>query len=223
MVATRSTRASSNSAIFAPAAKKISVTVFGQLPGTILDVTFGKILTAVEEGGGSLLASEEWDRQMFVFKLAPDKNAISFDVNLFSPSSKVAKVKEISGTLEVSLGGLKEVDLGLTEFKADAHGTMFDARIRSINREGGRQTLYLQINQKKETVSAMAFFDASGQKLNGAVKSWSSVGENSIVGYSLDGAFPASGKVKVAIIENSGKAEIPFKLENISLTDLPSP
>jgi hypothetical protein len=207
----------------APALKKITVTVFGQLPGTILDVNFGKVLSAVEDGGASLLAAEEWDRQMFVFKLVPDKNAVSFDVNLFSRSGKVAKIKELSGTLEVTLGGLKDFDLGLTEFKPDARGTVFDTRIRSINREGGRETLYLQFNQKRETVSAMAFLDASGQKLNGTVKNWSSVGENSIVGYSLDGVFPANGKVKVAIIETAGKTEIPFKLENASLTDVPPP
>jgi hypothetical protein len=204
----------------AQAVKKITVTLFGQLPGTILDVNFGKVLTAVEDNGVSLLAKEEWDRQMFVFKLERDKNALSFDVNLYSPSGNIRKVKEVSGTLEVTLGGIKEVDLGFTEFKEDALGTMFDARIRSINREGGQHTLYLQFNQKKEAVSAMAFLDASGQKLNGTVKSWSSVGGNSIVGYTLDGAFPSSGKVKVAIIENAGKAEIPFKLENFSLTEL---
>src|SRR5262245_6339280 len=83
----------------------LTVSLVGELPGTVLSAKSGQLKTAVTDAGESLLPDGDFQRTINFPQLSKDKSAVSFDVTLRLPPATAKSLKEISGVLTYLVGG----------------------------------------------------------------------------------------------------------------------
>jgi hypothetical protein len=201
-----------------------SLSIVGELPGSVISIEGGELKKALADNGADLLPAREWDRKINFPKLSKDKSTAIFDVELSVPDDDVKRIKELSGTIRYMVaGGTKEVDLGISEFKAGVKGKEFDAVVTSVGKSdwGDGQALTLKLGLKKDSIKEVRIYDETGGqiKISGTSSSWS--GNKSELTYMHEKKFPARGKIIFEVYEQQQKYEIPFKIENISLLGQP--
>ncbi|MCK5715072.1 MAG: hypothetical protein KAH64_03850 [Nitrosomonadaceae bacterium] len=201
-----------------------SLSIIAELPGPAISVSEGKLTKAIADNGTDLLPKKEWDRKIGFPNLSKDKSTVIFDINLILPPDDVKSIKEISGTLKyLTAGSVKEVDLGISDFKAGSEGTKYSATITSVGKSkwGEGEQLKLELNLKKDSIKDIKLYDEHGTpiKFTGTNISWG--GNISTYSYTLKTKFPAKGKIVVEVYEGQQRHELPFKLENISLLGQP--
>ena len=202
-----------------------TLALVGELPGAVLDVKGGKLEKAVSIDGDDLLPKRDWDRKISFPRLSKDKTAVIFEVTVSLPGGKTKGFKEISGKLEyVVAGASKEVDLGFTGFKADTQGKAFAAVIKSVKEnkwEKGHEVLTLELDLPSDSVKSTRFLDSQGNPLNVSRQSTMSSGDTMVAEYDIAGKFPENGSIVMEIFDALKRFEIPFSLNDISLTGQP--
>ena len=205
--------------------KGYTLSIVGELPCPVLNVTEGKLETAIADNGENLLPEREWDSKIHFPRLSKDKTIVIFDVNLSLPGENVRGIREVSGILKYNVAsGSRKVDLGITDFTIGSKGKEFGAVIKSINRnklEKGKQTLSLKLNLSQFSIKSVTFYDDEKNKLDVSSHGYFSMGGSTTFEYSCKGTLPETGSIVVEIFEKLEKYEIPFKLTNISLTGQP--
>jgi hypothetical protein len=202
----------------------VTISLLGELPGTVLSMKGGKIVTAVTDNGEDILP-EEYNRTIHSVQLSKDKSGVAWEVQLGSPSDKAKGFKEVSGVLTYLVGEkTKAVDLGLGEFKAGAKGAQYEASIEKVENnpwQEGHQNLEIKIACQRDIIESFTIKDASGSVLATTDGGWSSMGETSTFTFTIKGTFPAKGQVVVSVYEDLKTYEIPFKIQNIDLLGKP--
>ncbi|MDQ7778994.1 MAG: hypothetical protein RDV41_04710 [Planctomycetota bacterium] len=204
--------------------KGCTLALVGELPGAVLKVTEGKLEKAIASTGANLLPEDEWSRTISMCTLSADKTAVVFDVRLQLPDQDVPGLKEVSGTLEYVIEkGAKQVDIGVEEFKTGAPGKELGASIVSVKDsewQAGTQVLSLQLAIAQEAIKAVHIYDTGGKELTTNSQGYMSSNETTTVDYSMEGKFPAKGRIVVEVYDTE-KYAIPFKIENVTLTGAP--
>jgi hypothetical protein len=121
-------------------------------------------------------------------------------------------------------GASKEVDLGFTGFKADTQGKAFAAVIKSVKKnkwEKGHEVLTLELDLPSDSVKSTRFLDSQGNPLNVSRQSTMSSGDTMVAEYDIAGKFPENGSIVMEIFDALKRFEIPFSLNDISLTGQP--
>ena len=199
----------------------LTVSFIGELPGTVLKMKELEVHKAVTDTGENLLSGADDQSSFLQVQLSTDNAAVAFDVRLALPGKQAKGFGEISGVLTyLTSGATKEVDLGLTEFKAGAAGTQFGATINSVEEsqmDDGRQSLELQVELPTEQIKSIVFKDEAGGVLETmGAGSWS-IGDTTTYTFTFADTFPAKGKVIVNVYDDIKAYEIPFKVENVDL------
>jgi len=202
----------------------VTISFLGELPGSVLAVKGGKIVTATTDDGEDILP-EEYMRTIHFVQLSKDKSGVAWDVQLQSPTDKAKGFKEVSGVLTYVVGEkTKAVDLGLGEFKAGAKGSQFNARVEKVEDsqwQEGHQNLEIKLECQKDIIASFTLKDASGSVLATTDGGSYSMGDESSFTFTIKGTFPAKGQVVVNVYEDLKTYEIPFKVEKIDLLGKP--
>lgn len=204
-----------------------ALSLIGELPGSVLKVTGGKLAKAVADNGENLLPNDKWERKIHFPRLSKDKTTVVFEVNLSLPGENVKYLKEVSGSLEYLVSvGVKEVDLGIEEFRAGAQGKELGAVIKSAQKstteEEGKSSVKLKLNLPQEFIKSIDFYDIEeDRKLDVSGWTTSGMGEVTEIKRTFKGDLPEKGRILVEIYDKLEKYEIPFKMGDISLIGEP--
>jgi len=183
----------------------LTLAVIAELSGAALAAKDGKVTKAVTDDGENILPNGAFAREIHFPRLSDDKKSVVFDVKLNLPGPKAAGIKEVTGSLRYMVADkTKEVDLGLAEFKKGAQGKELGAQIEKLEASRfseGKQELELRLNVAHEDVESVAFFDASGKRLDVSSAGYSSSGKVTTLTFLMKGKFPAEGKVVARVFD----------------------
>jgi hypothetical protein len=197
----------------------LKVTFFGELPGTVLNTSKGKLKTAVADTGESLLPDGDFDRTIHFAQLSSDKAAVSFDVKLALPPASAKGIREISGVLGYLVGGkTKDVDLGFTELKDGAKGK--GATIGKIEENSwtkGHHDIEVKLEMPNERIHSIVLKDAAGAVVETGEGGYWASGSETTRTVTVKGAVPAKGTIVVKVYEDLKAYEIPFKVTDLDL------
>jgi hypothetical protein len=198
-----------------------SLSVIAELSGAALAAKEGKITKAVADTGENILPQTDFAREVHFPRLSGDRKAIVFDVKLNLPGPEAAGIKEVTGWIRyMAADKTREVNLGVAEFQTGAKGKEFGAQIEKIEASAsskGRQELKLRLNLAQEFVESVAFYDASGKKLDASLESYSSSGKVTTMTFQKKGEFPTVGKIVARVFEEPKTYDAPFTISNIDL------
>lgn len=199
-----------------------SLSLIGELPGAVLNITGGKLEKAVTDIGQDLLPETDWDKEIKYPRLSQDKTIVNFDVKMKLPDKKAKLIKELSGTLEyISSEGTEKKDLGIKALKQGSQGNYLHASITAIKENTWQKDSYildLNLNLTKDELKSISFLDDQGNRLSVKESGYFGSGNNmTTFSYSLEGQYPDKGRIEVEIFKTK-KYIIPFKLKNIALT-----
>lgn len=202
-----------------------TLVVLVDFPGSILAVTDeSKFETAVADDGADLLPADAWKRKIHWPKLSSDKASALLEAELKLPAPGVKGLKELSGHLEYQVASTtKEIDLGITELKANTKGTELGAQIKSLKdgwNKDGSQMLDLKLNLKKESLKTV-WLVVDGAKTELRQNGYGGGGNTYTFTYESKTAYPANGKLVAEVYDQMQLFETTFKLENISLLGVP--
>ena len=198
------------------------IAVIGELPGAVLEVSGGSVTVATGADGSDLLPESEFDRKIHFPHLSNDKTRVLFEAKIAAPGPEVKGLKEIAGSLEYTVGsGTTNVDLGITELKADAQGTAYGAKITAIKPSFGSkggQDIVLDLNLAPTDIIALKLIASDGTETPLKQNGYSSGnGHKYSLTFQSKTDLPASGQLVVKIYGNMKRYEIPFKLTNLNL------
>jgi hypothetical protein len=203
--------------------KGYTLSLVSELPGPAIEASKGYVEEAVTDTGQSLLPTKEWDRKIHWPKLTDDKKAIVFDVKLLVPDKDVSKLEEVSGEVGyLTAGSVKELDLGLMDFKEGAKSGVEGFSVNSIEIEEWDKehtVMELKVNLSEGSLKSTRFYDENGKKFE-VTRSGSSSSNDRLleVGFRTKGKFPPRGRIVMEVHEELTEHRVPFKLTNISLT-----
>lgn len=198
--------------------------MLGELPGSFLEMTGGRLERAVAANGEDLLLKDPNMRfVLFPYFFSADKTRILFYLRLKMPGPGVAGIRELSGTLEyTSASESKEVDLGFKKLATGAKGTMYNARLSDVSPSiGDADTLKLTLDLAPVKVKALTSFDAAGKERMLLYQNHSGAGEGESEFVIVKSSLPQGGRLAVHVHTDLQRYEIPFVVENVSLTGLP--
>jgi hypothetical protein len=206
-------------------AQGMALSLVGEFNGAVLQVKGGKLEKATADDGSSLLAENEWERDIHFPNLSEDKTKVMFEIRLARPGKDVKGLTEVSGSLEYVVGGkTKPVDIGLSEFKAGAKGKEFEAVIEKVENSEwneGHQELSLKLALEATSVQSVKIYDDRGVELKTQPGGTMTMTGEVTMGFQLKGKFPEKGKVVVVVFEDLKAYKVPFKLSNLDLLGRP--
>ena len=187
-----------------------------------LIITHGRVEKAITDTGQNILGTHTG---ISFPKLSKDGKAVIFDVKLSVPDEDANGLAELSGVLvHLKSAGIKEIDLGVMDFKKGAKSKVPGFAIRSIRPDWdkGHTLMALKVNLLLGTIKSTTFYREDGTELivSQSGKSFSSDILMDI-GYKIKGNFPPRGRIVLEVLDEITKHEISFKLTNISLTGKP--
>ncbi len=199
-----------------------TLAVIGDLPDKVIKVTGGALTTALADNGENLLPKNEWSRNINFPHVSKDKKFTVFEVTLEKPSAAVKGIREVSGVLEyIVASGMREKDLQISSFTPGAEGTSYGAKIVSIQDsewEPGKQQMNVEVSLSPERVESVKIFGPDDRPLQ-VSQGYSSMGGETTYHFTLSqGTFPETGRIVLEVHENPEKYEMPFKIENVSLS-----
>ena len=204
-----------------------TLSLIGELPGSIMAFSGGEVETATALDGSDLLPEKEWDRKINFPFLSRDHSSVMFEVNLQVTGTAVKGFKEISGSLTYSVGiGMTNVDLGITEIKAGAQGSQFNAEIKSIKPgfgANGGQNLGIKLQLAAQDIISLKAVGADGQEIVLKQNGYSSFNEIYTYIYHAKTELPDTARLIVQKYGEVKKYSIPFKLTNLTLLGQPIP
>jgi hypothetical protein len=204
-----------------------ALAVVGELPGAVLEVSEGKVTSALAADGSDILPEKEWDRKINYPRLAKDRTRVLFEVKVTAPSAEAKGFKEIAGTLQYTVGsGTTNVDLGITELKAGAQGTALGASIKEIKASFGSkggQDLLLDLNLAPTEIIALTLVATDGTETVLKQNGYGGNGRKYSMTFQSKTDFPATGRLVAKLHAEVKHFEIPFKLTSLNLLGQPLP
>ncbi len=204
-----------------------ALAVVGELPGAVLEVSEGKVTSAIAADGSDILPEKEWDRKINHPRLAKDRTRVLFEVKVAAPGVDVKGFKEIAGTLEYTVGsGTTNVDLGITELRAGAQGTALGAAIKEIKPSFGNkggQDLEVDLNLAPSELISMTLVAADGTETVLKSNGYGGYGRKFSMTFQSKTDFPVTGRLVAKLHAEVKHYEIPFKLTNLNLLGQPMP
>lgn len=200
--------------------KRYQVTLLGELPGAVLNLTKGELRSAVADNGDDLMPESEWDREINWPQLSSSKNFVMFDVNLKLPSSHVRAIAEVSGVLRYVVGSQTRMTESRVSFAEDSRGE-HGVTIEGIENQGEESILKLEIEGAGHAVKGVSFKDAAGRPLEAREQSWSSSDDKIWYSFARDGGWPDKGTVVLEMYTDVKEYELPFVIGPVSLIGRP--
>ncbi|MGC9943027.1 MAG: hypothetical protein ABSE48_14445 [Verrucomicrobiota bacterium] len=204
-----------------------TLSLIGELPGSVKEFSGGELETATALDGSDLLPEKQWDRTINFPFLSRDHLSVVFEVKLQSPGPDVKGFKEISGNLTYSVGtGSTNVDLGITEIRVGAEGSEFGARISSVRpglAANGGQNLGIKLQLAPKYVISVKAVGADGQETVLKQNSYSGINGYFTYTFHAKTELPPNARLIVTKYAGIKKYSIPFKLTNLSLLGQPIP
>lgn len=187
-----------------------------------LIITHGRVEKAITDTGQNILGIHTGISSP---KLSKDGKSVIFDVKLSVPDEDANGLAELSGVLvHLKSAGIKEIDLGVMDFKKGAKSKVPGFAIRSIRPDWnkGHTRMELKVNLLLGTIKSTTFYREDGTELivSQGGKSFSS-DRLMDIDYKIKGKFPPRGRIVLEVLDEITKHEISFKLTNISLTGKP--
>ncbi len=202
--------------------KGYTISIIGELPGSVLKVKNVQILKAIADNGEDLRKKNSF--HMFP-QLSEDKGTVIFDLNLRVPGDNVKSLKEVSGEIGyVVARGTKTVDLGTLKLKTGSKGLTLDVEISSIKENQwnkGSYELSLKLTTDNENIKRVRFMDANDIDLEVEKAGHMQMNKNLTLTFRYDKEFPSDAHIIVEMYDKVQEYTIPYKLENISLLGLP--
>jgi len=204
-----------------------TLSVIGELPGSVMAISGGKLETATGSDGSDLLPEKDWDRKISFPRLSKDQTKVVFEVNLATPGPAVKSFKEISGTLQYSVAGSStNVDLGITEIKEGATGSALGATVKSVKPgfgDNGGQDIELEMKLEPDELISLSAIDADGQETVLKRTSYSGGNRQYDITFNSKTEIPVKSRLVAKLHSEVKQFEIPFKLSNLDLTGHPAP
>jgi hypothetical protein len=204
-----------------------TLSLIGELPGSVLAFSGGEVDAATALDGSDLLPEQEWDRKINFPFLSGDHLSVMFEVSLQSPGPEVKGFKEISGSLTYSVGvGMTNVDLGFTEIQAGALGTEYGAMIKSLKQvfgANGGQNLGIKLQLAPQEIISLKAVGTDGQEIILKQNGYSGMNGNFSYTYRVKTPIPANARLIVQKYDELKKYSLPFKLSNLNLLGQPIP
>lgn len=202
--------------------KGYTLSLVGELPGSVLKITEGRLLKAITDRGDNLAPKDEWKSKIRFITLSKDKNFVNFDLEMDLPSKKVKRFKKIQGEIYyISAKKMKKVDVGLSSFNEGAKGKKYNVVIKSVKEsqwQKGHFNIAFEIDLLPDAVKSVFFYKDDGLKLNAYELSRNPKGDKKTeLTYSFQGELPSNGKLEIEVYEGMQKYKIPFSLKNIKL------
>lgn len=196
--------------------KRYQLTLLGELPGAVLNLTKGELRSATADNGDDLMPESDWDREINWPQLSSAKNFVMFDVNLKLPAPDVHAIRDVSGVLRYVVG-LKtkflESRLSFSENSIGDHGVT----IEGIESEGEESVLKLEIEGAGYALKGVSFKDAAGRPLEAREQSWSSSDDKIWYSFVLTGPWPDKGSVVLEMFTDIKEYELPFSIGPVDL------
>lgn len=192
------------------------------LPATALEVTGGRVLTALSAGGTDLrLEQTKIERP----SLDKDKRTVKFQLPLKLPPGGGKGFKEVAGYLDYAVGGkTTQVDLGFGELKKGQTGKQYSARIEKIEkgwRKGSFQLNLVLKGIKKSQVAKVSVTDAKGAVVRTDLNGGMSMMDQTHLWLLVRAAVPPKGKVVLTVYAKRTQHRAHFKLTPHDLVGLP--
>lgn len=204
-----------------------TLSLIGELPGSVMAFSGGEVDTATALDGSDLLPEQDWDRKINFPFLSRDHSSVMFEVSLQSPGPEVKGFKEISGSLTYSVGvGMTNVNLGFTEIQAGALGSEYGAMIKSVKPvfgANGGQNLGLKLQLEPQEIISLKAVGSDGQEIILKQNGYSGMNGNYSYTYRSKTELPANARLIVQKYDELKKYSIPFKLTNLNLLGQPIP
>jgi hypothetical protein len=196
--------------------KRYQLTLLGELPGAVLNMTKGELRSATADNGDDLMPDSDWDREINWPQLSSAKNFVMFDVNLKLPAPGVQAVREMSGVVRYIVGSktkFLESRLSFSENSAGDHGVT----IEGIENEGEESVLKLEIEGAGHALKSVSFKDAAGRALEAREQSWSGSDDKAWYSFILTGPWPDKGSVVLEMYTDIKEYELPFSIGPVDL------
>ena len=204
-----------------------TLSVIGELPGSVMAFSGGSLDTAIALDGSDLLPEQEWDRKINFPSLSRDHSVVVFDINLQAPGPEAKGFKEISGSLKYSVGtGSTNIDLGITEIRPGAQGSAFGAEIKSIKPgfgENGGQDLEIKLRIDPQTIISVKAIGTDGQEIPLGRRGYSGYNDEYTYTFNTKATLSPNARLIVQQYADVKKYSIPFKLANLTLLGQPLP
>ncbi len=204
--------------------KGYNISLIGQLPGAVLEVSEGMLTKATDDTGADLLPDNEWNRKIHFPSLSERGDQVVFKVGMNLPGPDANGIKELSGTLTYMVATeTKDVDLGITAFSSGATGTELGATIKEVGKSewSDQIVLKLALEVPHSSIKEVLFFDAAGTPIEVASAGSMYSGDSTTLEFGKESAFPDSGRIVVTIHHNLQKFTTPFSVTDIDLLGRP--
>jgi hypothetical protein len=204
-----------------------ALSIVGELPGSVMEISGGTLDTALASDGSDLLPEHDWDKKINNHSLSKDKSTVIFEVDMRAPGPEVKGFKEISGNLDYSVGdGITNMDLGITEIKDGATGSALDASIKSVKPgfgNNGGQDIEIKLNLEPHEIISVTAVGADGQEAVLKQNGYGGFNSSYTFTYHAKTELPAGARLFVKTYGQVKKYTIPFKLTNLTLLGQPVP
>ena len=202
-----------------------TLSVIGELPGSVMAFSGGSVDTAIALDGSDLLPEQEWDRRINFPSLSRDHSVVVFDINLQAPGPEAKGFKEISGSLKYSVGtGSTNIDLGITEIKPGAQGSAFGAEIKSIKPgfgENGGQDLEIKLRIDPQQIISVKAIGTDGQDTPLGRRGYSGYNDEYTYTFNTKATLSPNARLVIQQYAEVKKYSTPFKLANLTLLGQP--
>lgn len=205
--------------------KGYTLSLIGELSGTVVRFKEGRVLSAVADNGDDLLPKGQRDREILFPTLSKDKSTVVFDVILLVPKSHIKGLGEVSGEFIYEVAhATKTVDLGILKLKSGSKGRELGAFIASIEESKwvkGSYELKLKVKTYKQYIKEIQFFDEDGKRLEVEGPGHTQADGTLILKFRYKTKFPPKAHIVIEMYDKLQEYTISFKLNNISLMGVP--
>jgi hypothetical protein len=198
-----------------------TISLTGDLPGPVSDISDVELTNAVTVEGISLVPS---DTDIGSFRTHSGTTNVSFEVHLRPPPSDSKGLAKVAGYLECgSAENRRRIELFSGKLGQGAKGSAFGTEIEFIGGDGGAkgEKLVLAADFDFEQALSLKVIGEAGQTAELTRQGMIRFGNKRSCTFTAPGMIPRPGKIVAEVVTGSQKVRIPFAVTNLSLLGQP--
>lgn len=202
----------------------LTLSVAVELGRRVIDVDEGTVTELVGDDGSDLLPEGHFERRLNFVRVSDDGTVAVVDVPGRLPGADVTGFRRVAGELTARTASVtREVDLGISEWKAGAEGKALAARIarRGPASFGDGEEIVLHLEVDRSRIKEVRFLGTDGAPLEVNRTGRASFNDQVDLTFQSDGRFPAGGRIVVVEYGDLSAVAIPFSIENVDLLGRP--
>lgn len=202
--------------------KGTSLALIAKLPGAVIGVEEGKVLSFTLDNGQDLMSSKDWDRDISGADLSEDGTVVGFEVKSDKlPAADAKAIKELSGELVFTAStGTEKIDLGFAKLAVGEEGAKFGAKIEELGEHSFHEDkleVSIRFKMKREMIKEVHFLNPDGVKLKSDRNGYSWGGDEGTMTFTVDKGLTEKHRVEIETFAGVSRHVIPFKIENTPL------